>query len=173
MPKDFYCGIRPDRLKRRMGSMQECLEADEVKYYGLKKIDEKMATNAIVTKNVKKSAQKIMNKIVGLKARAKTIRDNMPYIKDEEEQERLKVEYNKIKDLANINLDIYRELKKIEEGKKANQKTVDQLVAQSENSFKNLKKIKKKSKTNSKNKSKTNSKENKTNSKSKKVKNNK
>lgn len=173
MPKDFYCGIRPDRLKRRMGSMQECLEADEVKYYGLKKIDEKMATNAIVTKNVKKSAQKIMNKIVGLKARAKTIRDNMPYIKDEEEQERLKVEYNKIKDLANINLDIYRELKKIEEGKKANQKTVDQLVAQSENSFKNLKKIKKKSKTNSKKKSKTNSKEKKTNSKSKKVKNNK
>lgn len=89
----IFCGIsQPVPKGHRLGSMKECLEMKQVRYYGLKKMDSKLIESVIGSKNNTEE----------LRARYSTLRVNF---------NKLKKELQKTK-----NADVKKELlKKLEE----------------------------------------------------------
>ncbi len=89
----IFCGIsQPIPKGHRLGSMKECLEMKQVRYYGLKKMDSKLIESVIGSKNNTEE----------LRARYSTLRVNF---------NKLKKEFQKTK-----NADTKKELlKKLEE----------------------------------------------------------
>ncbi len=64
-PLKVYCGIKePMRSNHRRGSMQECLNAGKVSYYGIKKVDSRLL-NKIDKENKNKLVQKEINALRG------------------------------------------------------------------------------------------------------------
>ena len=70
----IFCGIsQPIPKGHRLGSMKECLEMKQVRYYGLKKMDSKLIESVIGSKNNTEE----------LRARYSTLRVNFNKLKKE------------------------------------------------------------------------------------------
>ncbi|ARF08875.1 hypothetical protein Catovirus_1_925 [Catovirus CTV1] len=117
MANDFYCGIKKDRKKRRIGSMKECLEADKVNYYGVKKIDPKLIEKAKSLKK-KPTADKVWIKLVGVRAKFKKLQEDIKYLKDEGKKKKAKEESEKVKVIIKELAEEFKKLKAIENEKK-------------------------------------------------------
>ena len=88
---DIYCGSKKDIPKgKKRGSMKQCAELGEVRYYGIKKIDQKLvdavddakkkntsATNKLASK--KKSLEENYIKLIG---KIKKVKDKLAVEKD-------------------------------------------------------------------------------------------
>ena len=51
-PKEFYCTTKPQRKSQRKGTMQECIDANQVRLYGLYRIDPKLLANKDIKKRI-------------------------------------------------------------------------------------------------------------------------
>lgn len=54
MTDKIHCGIGPIPKNHRLGTMQECLEKNQVRYYGIKKIDPKLLKSHLDDKKANK-----------------------------------------------------------------------------------------------------------------------
>jgi hypothetical protein len=90
-----FCGIsQPIPKGHKLGSMKECLELKQVRYYGLKKIDSKLADSI----NVKKESKNdIMIKMAGLTGKLSKLKRDIDNSKNFEEKKKLTEEYENIR----------------------------------------------------------------------------
>lgn len=90
-----FCGIsQPIPKGHKLGSMKECLELKQVRYYGLKKIDSKLADSI----NAKKeSKNELMIKIAGLRGRLSKLKRDIDASKKFEEKKKLTEEFETVR----------------------------------------------------------------------------
>lgn len=70
-----YCGIKKLKKGRHFGSMTECLDHNQVRYYGLHKIDPMLIKNQ--NQIVKVDRSKLINRRIVLRARIKNLQDKL------------------------------------------------------------------------------------------------
>lgn len=95
---DIYCGIGKVPKNSRLGSMKECAENGQIRYYGLKKIDTKIieATKAQTAKV--NSVDKLKRYIIKLDGRIKRLNGIIKYSKKEDEVKEAKSTLKKTKE---------------------------------------------------------------------------
>ena len=92
---DPYCGIGDMPKGYRRGSMKECAERGQIRYYGIKKIDSTTIANA---KAKKESPKMILSKMIILDGRAKKLVRDYKYEKDPDKKEKIKQRVKKIEE---------------------------------------------------------------------------
>jgi hypothetical protein len=114
MPEKIICSAKELKGKERRGTMLECAEKKQIKYYGLKKVD-KILLEKILNKTKEKitySLPEAIGKITGLRTRIKNTEKSLEIAKKKNDKV-------KIKDLEKIIEDAQKEVKKmLEIGKK-------------------------------------------------------
>ncbi len=116
MPNDFYCGVKTDNLKRRRGSMKECIEANEIRYYGFKLVDQDLFEN-INSMKKQATSDKVWIKLVGVRAAIKRLERDIPFIKDKNKKKEMMKELDKAIMSRKKLITTFKELKKMEEEK--------------------------------------------------------
>jgi hypothetical protein len=87
----IYCGINEIPKRHRMGSMKECSDAGQIRYYGLHKIDKLVVKSSIkVSENEEKT---LRVKLAGLKGTASKLGMDFKKAKTEKEKNKLVEEY--------------------------------------------------------------------------------
>lgn len=128
--KKIVCGVAEPKKNERRGTMKECAEKKQVRYYGIKKVD-KIIIDKLVAKKPKKKEktyEEVMGITVGLKTRAAHIRKSMEIAKRkkndakleelEKELDATRKEYAKILPLAKKMLEEKERMKNDKSAKK-------------------------------------------------------
>jgi hypothetical protein len=111
----IYCGINKTPKGHKLGSMKECAEKGQIRYYGLKKVDPKLLALSKETKKKKESREAVILKMVTLRGRIKGINKKLETEKNAKVIKKLKDDIEKAKEeLSNLGA----KLKKIESYKK-------------------------------------------------------
>lgn len=135
MPKtEIVCGVKDITKKnQRRGTMMECAEKKQIKYYGIKKVDKVIIDMLNEKKGSKKSytLEEAVGKANGLKTRAKRILKDIETAKRkkddkkletlQKELEKTKKEYAKLVPIAN-KLIAKQEAEEKEKNKKSSKK---------------------------------------------------
>jgi len=92
MADNIYCGIGDIPKNNRRGTMKECVEKGQIRYYGIKKID------SVTLKSLKKkeSGGDIFMKIFKLHIHGKKLAQIYKREKDEDKKKKLREEINTI-----------------------------------------------------------------------------
>jgi len=95
-----YCGIEKLPKDKKRGTMKECAEAGQIRYYGIKKIDEKLVEHVKKSKKKKttqESAQDALKiQVVRIRGRLAAIKRELNGEKDKSKIKKLKDEQEKI-----------------------------------------------------------------------------
>ena len=106
---NVFCGVGDIPKKKKRGSMKECAELGQVRYYGIKKVDEKLINGIINKKKESKKNDKKQNIIRGknkyedallelssMQGRRKRFLREIDESDDKKEQQKLKKELEKV-----------------------------------------------------------------------------
>jgi hypothetical protein len=102
---ESYCGINNVPKGKHRGSMKECAEKGEIRYYGIKKVDKRLVEGVKAKKYKKLNKTQMFAKKGELRGKIKTLKDKIKSEKDESKKDKLKEEGKRL----------LRELKQIEE----------------------------------------------------------
>ncbi len=106
-----YCGIKKIPKNRRRGTMNECLQKSQVRYYGIQKVDSKLVNKISKPKsNVQKS--KLRGEIIKLDVIIKKLKDKFVKEKDIDKKKAIMIECNKLVDKMNRKNATFRQLEK-------------------------------------------------------------
>jgi len=107
----IYCGIGDlDSKKQRMGSMKECLDLKQIRYYGVKKVDSKLIDSVKPNKETEKT---LIIKIAGLRGRISKMKRDFANTKKIEEKKQIINDVEKIqKEILMLNEKILKLQKK-------------------------------------------------------------
>jgi hypothetical protein len=96
-----FCGItQPIPKGYRLGSMTECLEKKQIRYYGLKKIDNKLADSL----NKKDSKKDIMLKVAGLRGKLSKLKKDIDASKNIESKKKMMADFDIVrKEIITLN----------------------------------------------------------------------
>ena len=72
--KKIYCGAGDIPSGHRRGTMQECIEKNQIRYYGVKKIDSRILSKLRTARDVASERDKIVLKMKGYKHRIMALR---------------------------------------------------------------------------------------------------
>lgn len=112
-----YCGINEIPKRHRMGSMKECSDAGQIRYYGLHKIDKLVVKSSLkVSENEEKN---LRVKLAGLKGTAMKLGGDYKKAKTEKEKNKLVEEYKITKRQID---NVWEKLEKIVEKQNKNKK---------------------------------------------------
>lgn len=116
---DAYCGVGKVPKGKRRGSMKQCAEAGQIRYYGIKKVDKRTLAGAKSGRKKKGSKEKVRGQFVTLKVKRKKLFEAVKAEKNKKKKEKLKTEWKKVtKELEQIQ----KQLKKMSRGKKRSSK---------------------------------------------------
>jgi hypothetical protein len=114
--KKLYCGIEePIPEGYRLGSMEECLNAGKVNYYGIKKIDSRLLQskkNEIKSKELTKEINKLVAATARLVGKESRHKKELASAKTDKEKKQIEKTLQKVVDEKN---EIYKEIKKLKE----------------------------------------------------------
>ena len=158
MSDDIYCGIGKPPKGKKIGSMKECAEMGQVRYYGIKKVDKKLIDNILNEKKRKSSSagkldakkQTLFESFVVLKAKIKKLEALIGATKDKKEKVKLEKELGVLDKKKEA---LAQEITAIDKAKKGKSRSSKRTT-----SNKKVKKSKTKSKSKSKSKGKSKSK---------------
>lgn len=97
----IYCGIGKIPKKSRLGSMKECAEKKQIRYYGLKKVDSRLVEIAKGTKKDVSGRTFLMNEITKHKGIIKRLKGKVLATKDKNAKEEVKKEIAGVIDKLN------------------------------------------------------------------------
>lgn len=101
MSKNVYCGIGPVPKNSRLGSMKECADKKQIRYYGIKKVDPKLVEVAIGNENNKGEREKVFKEIAKNKGKVKKLRDKISATKEKNKKDELQKELVKLVETTN------------------------------------------------------------------------
>lgn len=117
MPIDkIYCGIEALPKGKIRGSMKECIEKNQVRYWGLKKIDSRLISSMSTSKNVPSTRRKLIEKAVVIDAKIKNLIKKLKFSKNMTDSEKEKIN-NDMKKFKEQRKKLKDELKKKENDK--------------------------------------------------------
>jgi hypothetical protein len=98
-----FCGIGQVPKNKIRGSMKDCAELGQIRYYGLKKVDTKLINNSLKNKNSKKGSKdylsnklaKLYIEMAGLKGTLKRLNRVLDIEKDKAVKEKAKNDIEK------------------------------------------------------------------------------
>ena len=101
-----FCGVGKVPKGKKLGSMKECADAGQVRYYGLKKIDKKLVESAAANKQAKKSSkisgltrgEEIMIEISGVKGKIRNLMGKLQAEKKESAKKKITKELDEVKE---------------------------------------------------------------------------
>ena len=94
----IYCGIeKPIPTNYRLGSMEECLNAGKVNYYGVKKIDSKLIEAKNKMKEEEQTKSKLQITLAGLIGKESRLRKNLADAKTIDTKEKIQAELEETK----------------------------------------------------------------------------
>lgn len=96
-PKKIYCSIGPVPKSQKLGSMKECAEKKQIRYYGIKKIDPKLLESISRGSKGKETRDKLAIKMIGLRGRVGRITKDIASEKDKTKKEKLVLDLAKAK----------------------------------------------------------------------------
>lgn len=105
MSKKIYCGIGTIPKGSRLGSMKECADMNQIRYYGIKKIDPKLIESITGTKINNKKREQLFREITRNKGKIKRLKEKIATLKDKDKDkksglqnnlEKLVIETNKL-----------------------------------------------------------------------------
>lgn len=111
MAKNIYCGAKTVPKNKQIGNMKECAEKNQVRLYGLNRIDPNLLTKSKTKKMTQASFDKIKIKTIGMRARVKNLEKQLDdkklsienRKKLEDELNKTRVEYEKLNEqLINV-----------------------------------------------------------------------
>jgi len=107
-----YCGASDLPKNTHRGSMKECAEKKQIRYYGVKKIDDETLKKYInkTSKRVTVTKHSVMLKIVQMRGRIRKLTRNLNDAKTAKEKKDLKDKLKKTVEELNKNIKIYKEL---------------------------------------------------------------
>lgn len=112
----LYCGIdEPIPAGYRLGSMEECLNAGKVNYYGIKKIDSRLLTvkrNEMKVVELNKLVDKLRAEAIGFSGKTQKLTREIASASTEKEKKALQ---KKIDEIAKKKAEITKEMNKIKE----------------------------------------------------------
>ena len=100
-----FCGIGQIPKGKKRGSMKECAELGQIRYYGLKKIDQRLVDNALSNKKLKGSntnkleekSQELMLELATIGGKIKKLSGQIQAEKNKSEKEKLNKDLDKYK----------------------------------------------------------------------------
>ena len=105
-----YCGIQnPIPKNYRLGSMEECLNAGKVNYYGIKKIDSRLVDSKLKETSQKTTLKNLNMELMGILGKENKLRKDLASAKTVDIQEKIK------KDTAELKIKKTKLLEKISE----------------------------------------------------------
>lgn len=87
---DVYCGIGKIPKNSRRGTPKECLNSNQVRYYGIEKIDQNEFKKSASGKKIKKLKENVKKHIVILRVKKRKTEERIEYEKDNKKKEKLK-----------------------------------------------------------------------------------
>ena len=100
---DVFCGIGKIPTKSRRGSMKECAEKKQIRYYGIKKVDSKILEIAMGTKKNKDSRENVLKEMSKYRGRMTKYKKAVAGAKTKED----KAKFQKELDAATKQFDKY------------------------------------------------------------------
>ena len=105
MTENIYCGISKVPKGYRLGTATECLNKGQVRYYGLE-----LVQTTKKTKSIESQFKKLNDKLIMIKLKAKKLKENITYEKNEKENTKLWKRYDKLKQKYDAEFVVYKEL---------------------------------------------------------------
>lgn len=100
MSDDIYCGIGKVPKNKRIGTMKECADANQIRQYGIKKVDKKLLEHMEAEKKRKNSSagkiesksEKIGIDLAILMGKIKKLKEKIKFENDKQEKKELEKE---------------------------------------------------------------------------------
>lgn len=103
MSKKVYCSVGPVPKGQKLGSMKECADKKQIRYYGIKKIDPRLLEAAKKGSKISESRDKLAIKMVGLRGRVSRLNKEIAAEKDKKKKDALIAQLDKTKkELAEV-----------------------------------------------------------------------
>lgn len=106
---EVYCGIGQMPKKMRLGSMKECAEKKQIRYYGVKKIDAKLLKLAQGKKEKKLTRDGAMLQLAKFRGKFKNLQGKLQATKKKEDKDEVQ------KEIANVKMEIKKWEEKFDE----------------------------------------------------------
>jgi len=97
MSQKIYCGIKNVPKGYKLGTMQECLEKNQVRYWGLNKIDPKLLESTKKSKKSTLTRDSVAIKMVGLRGKVSRLTKQFENAKNKTDKDKFKLELLKAK----------------------------------------------------------------------------
>ncbi len=101
MPDDIYCGVGPIKKGAHRGTMKECAEKRQIRYYGVKKVDPRLVDVATGKRSKGQERGALIKEITKLKGTVKKGKAIMDAEKDKEKKAMLRADLEPIVALLN------------------------------------------------------------------------
>lgn len=96
--KEVYCGIKPLKKNQKLGSMKECADKKQIKYWGIKKADAKLVEYARKSSKGRETLTSMKLKIVKLRGKQARLKKLISGEKIKAEKDKLQKELDKVQD---------------------------------------------------------------------------
>lgn len=149
MSDDIFCGVGKVPNGKRRGTMQECFEKNQVRYWGVKKVDSRILKELNSSKNLPKTRGKLMIEFSKITGKIKRL--NRQLEEDKKKKELTKTQKESIdKEIKKHNsmlLKVKKEIVKIDNEKDKTTKKTKKTVTKKKSIENKPKKTKKTKKT--------------------------
>jgi hypothetical protein len=101
--KKIYCGTKKLTKNQRIGSLKECAEKKQIRYYGIKKIDNKTLENSLRKDIIPETREQLLLRLTSLRGLIRRVKGRYETTKDMSQKEQYRIEWKKAeKDLLAI-----------------------------------------------------------------------
>lgn len=129
-----FCGIGKIPKGYKRGTMKDCLEKKQVRYYGLKKVDPKLVEHILTTKGGKpKNRDKLVIELVGKRGTLVRLNRQLADEKDPDVKKVIREQINKVKDEISIMANSVKQIDNIKEAAPAKVKKAKKLIDHAKN----------------------------------------
>jgi len=117
MPKQVVCGIGKVGKNQKLGSMKECAEKKQIRYWGVNKVDPKILELAKKGSRKGDTRLSVLKQMMGLRGKISKIQKQLKTEKDKKEKDKLEKEKAKFEAELNVVVKKFDKIEK-EKGKK-------------------------------------------------------
>lgn len=113
MSDKIFCGAGKVPKGQTRGSMKQCVEKNQVRYWGVKKVDPKLLEKrGKKSKSASVTRDKIAIKMVGLRGKVSKLSKQLAEEKDKKKQAKIKKELDKAKQEFKETAELFKQLEK-------------------------------------------------------------
>ena len=91
-----YCGIKIPAKGKRRGSMKECADKGEIRYYGIKRVDPKLIEYAQSSRKGKESRESLIKKLVTFRGRLRVAKRDYEEERDKKTRAEIRENISKL-----------------------------------------------------------------------------